>query len=74
MEHMLERTEMLLDVSLDDLHLLFGVDLGNAGFFILGRFAVRVIFAFILRAAGFPGDFSGSSVLRAGGPDRRGCG
>ena len=43
MEYMLEITKILLDVSLDGLHLLLGVDLGNTGFFILGRFAVRVI-------------------------------
>ena len=42
MEHVLERTEMLLDVSLDDLHLLLGVDLGNAGRFVLRAFSVRV--------------------------------
>ena len=43
MEHILELTEILLDVPLDGLHLLLGVDLGNTGFLILGRFAIRVI-------------------------------
>ena len=43
MEYMLEITKILLDVSLDGLHLLLGVDLGNTGFFILGCFIVRVI-------------------------------
>jgi len=42
-EHILDLAEILLDVSLDGLHLLLGVDLGNTGFFILGHFAVRVI-------------------------------
>ena len=42
-EHILDLAEILLNVPLDGLHLLPGVDLGNTGFFILGHFAVRVI-------------------------------
>ena len=43
MEHILKLAEILLNVSLDGLHLLLGVDLGNTVFFILGHFTVRVI-------------------------------
>ena len=42
-EHILKLAEILLNVSLDGLHLLLGVDLGNTVFFILGHFTVRVI-------------------------------
>ena len=43
MKHILKLAEILLDMPLDGLHLLLGVDLGNTGFFILGHFTVRVI-------------------------------
>ena len=42
-EHILNIAEILINVPLDGLHLLLGVDLGNTGFFILGCFIVRVI-------------------------------
>ena len=58
MEYMLEIAKILLDVPLDGLHLLLGVDLGNAGLLVLGAFPVRTI------PAGFPGDLQGHLLLR----------
>ena len=42
-EHILKRTEILLDVPLDSLHLLLGVDLWAAGLLILGGLAVWAV-------------------------------
>ena len=42
-EHILKLAEILLNVPLDSFHFFLGVDLGNTGFLILGRFAIRVI-------------------------------
>ena len=62
MEYMLEITKILLDVPLDGLHLLLGVDLGTAGLLVLEFSVLSVIVRII--PAGFPGDFQGHLLLR----------
>ena len=48
MKHILKLAEILLDMPLDGLHLLLGVDLGNTSIFILGHFTVRAIVIIVL--------------------------
>ena len=66
MEHILNFTEILLNVPLDGRHLLLSVDLSLAEAFLLGTVTLRAVLTALIRIAiqRFPADFQGHLLLR----------